>query len=304
MRTLITVIALAAGFAMNASYAAPVPRLHSAHAVVFDATNQEVLLAKDADTPVPFASITKLLTAMVALDAHPDLKETLSVQADDVDMLKHSSSRVPVGTDLSREDMLHLALMSSENRAASALSHNYPGGQPAFVAAMNEKAKELGMVNTHVEEPTGLSPHNHSTARDLVHLVLAAAQYKPITQFTTSTGYVVPMGSRMMSYHNTDALVGKPQWNIELSKTGYINEAGRCLVMKLLAGGKDLVVVLLDAPTSGDRIADARAIKRWITGEPQIIEASYHRRSHSRHLGRTIRVAKYHHRIKGTSKRV
>src|SRR3569623_411830 len=307
MKILMSVIALVAGVASHAAVAAPpMPRLYSAHAVVYDADNQETLLEKNAGTAVPFASITKLLTAMVALDADPDMNEMLSVSEHDVDMLKHTSSRIAVGTTLSREDMKHLALMSSENRLASALSRKdkihlafmsaenrlasalsqqYPGGHGAFIAAMNAKAAQLGMVNTHVEDPTGLSPNNRASAQDLVHMVLAAERYEPIRQFTTSTGYLLPVASRTLAYHNTNRLVGNPDWNIELSKTGYTSEAGRCIVMKLEAAGKHLVVVLLGAPSSNARFADLFSIRRWITGEPaQPVLVAAHRPRRSRNI--------------------
>src|SRR3569623_588057 len=286
MKILMSVIALVAGVASHAAVAAPpMPRLYSAHAVVYDADNQETLLEKNAGTAVPFASITKLLTAMVALDADPDMNEMLSVSEHDVDMLKHTSSRIAVGTTQSREDMIHLALMSSENRLASALSQQYPGGHGAFIAAMNAKAAQLGMVNTHVEDPTGLSPNNRASAQDLVHMVLAAERYEPIRQFTTSTGYLQPVASRTQAYHNTNRLVGNPDWNIELSKTGYTSEAGRCIVMKLEAAGKHLVVVLLGAPSSNARFADLFSIRRWITGEPaQPVLVAAHRPRRSRNI--------------------
>src|SRR3569623_468792 len=269
MKILMSVIALVAGVASHAAVAAPpMPRLNSAHAVVYDADNQETLLEKNAGTAVPFDSITKLMTAMVALDADPDMNEMLSVSEHDVDLLKHTSSRIAVGSTLSREVMIHLALMSSENRLASALSQQYPGGHGAFIAAMNAKAAQLGMVNTHVEDPTGVSPNNRASAQDLVHMVLAAERYEPIRQFTPSTSNLQPVASRTQAYHNTNRLVGNPDWNIELSKTGYTSEAGRCIVMKLEAAVKHLVVVLLGAPSSNARFADLFSIRRWITGEP------------------------------------
>jgi D-alanyl-D-alanine endopeptidase (penicillin-binding protein 7) len=278
MKTLIRVALLAATCASQSAIASPLPKLNSAHAMVFDATNQEILLDKDGRTPVPMASITKVLTAMVALDAKPNMGETIQVSGQDVDTVKRSSSRVAVGTELTRKDALHLALMSSENRAASALSRNYPGGHPAFIRAMNEKARKLGMTSTYVEDPTGLSPTNRSTAQDLVRMVLAAERYAPITQFTTDDEHTLPVGNRVLNYHNSNPLVGKPNWNIELSKTGYTQEAGRCIVMKLAAAGKDLVVVLLGSQSSGARMADIQAIKRWVSGEGAQVAAAAPRR--------------------------
>jgi D-alanyl-D-alanine endopeptidase (penicillin-binding protein 7) len=267
MKTLIRVALLAATCATQGAIASPLPKLNSAHAVVFDATNQEILLDKDGRTQVPMASITKVLTAMVALDAKPNMGETIQVSGQDVDTVKRSSSRVAVGTEMTRKDALHLALMSSENRAASALSRNYPGGHAAFIRAMNEKARKLGMNSTYVEDSTGLSPVNRSTAQDLVRMVLAAERYAPITQFTTDDAHTLPVGNRILNYKNSNPLVGKPNWNIELSKTGYTQEAGRCIVMKLAAAGKDLVVVLLGSQSSGARLADIHTIKRWVSGE-------------------------------------
>lgn len=266
MRILIGMVALIVSAAVSAAETAP--RLYSTHAIVFDADTRQTLLEKNAKAVVPFASITKLLTAMVALDANPDLNEILSVSDEDVDRLKHTSSRIAIGTALSRQDMLHLALMSSENRAASALSRQYPGGYAAFIAAMNAKARQLGMANTHVEDPTGLSPNNQGSAEDLVRMVLAAERYEAIRQFTTSSGYLLPASTQTLTYRNTNRLIGNPEWNIELSKTGYTREAGRCIVMKLTASGKRLVIVLLGAPSSDARFADIFSIRRWIAGEP------------------------------------
>lgn len=272
MRALINLAALAASCAVPLAFAGPLPQLNSAHAMVFDVTNQEVLLDKAGTTAVPIASITKVMTAMVALDAKPDMSETLSVSGQDVDVVKHSTSRVTVGTELSRQDALHLALMSSENRAASALSRHYKGGSPAFVRAMNEKARHIGMTSTRLADPTGLSPNNLASARDLVRMVLAAEHYKPITQFTTSSAHTLPVGARTLSYRNSNPLVGKPNWDIALSKTGYTLEAGRCIVMKMAAAGKNLVVVLLGSQSSNARLADIQSIRRWVSGGTQITE--------------------------------
>lgn len=284
MKTLLRAVVVAASCVAHGAFASPIPRLNSTHVVVFDATNQEVLIDKDGRTAAPIASITKVLTAMVALDAKPDMRETLRVSGQDVDYVKRSSSRVAVGTEMSRRDALHLALMSSENRAASALSRHYPGGNTAFVQAMNQKAKTLGMTQTRLADPTGLSPANQASARDLVRMVLAAERYLPITQFSTSEGHTLPIGQRTLSYRNSNPLVGKPNWDIELSKTGYTQEAGRCIVMKLAAAGKELVVVLLGSQSSGARLADIQSIKRWVTGEaPRVVQSSHR-------LARTVEV--------------
>jgi len=293
MKSIIRVAIFAATCVAHfASAAEPLPKLHSTHAMVFDATNQEVLLAKDANTPAPMASITKVLTAMVALDAKPDMHETLAVSPQDVDTVKRSSSRVAVGTELSRRDALHLALMSSENRAASALSRHYPGGHTAFIRAMNEKARKLGMTETRVADSTGLSPQNQASAKDLVRMVLAAENYSPITKFTTSTEHTLPVGNRVLSYKNSNPLVGKPNWDIELSKTGYTKEAGRCIVLKLAAAGKELVVVLLGSQSSSARIADIQAIKRWVAGERGVSLAKAQRvvaKSEVRHAALSVK---------------
>ncbi len=229
-------------------------------AVVVDANSSEELLAKNADRVVPIASITKLMTAMVVLDAKPPLEEKLKISNDDRDLVMGTSSRLPVGTVLSREDMLHLALMSSENRAAAALSRYYPGGRPSFIQAMNAKAKELGMGKTHFVNPNGLTNENVSTARDLVKLVQAAAQYQLIREFTTDRSYDVRLGRYSLAYFNSNRLVGQRGWDINIQKTGFTNEAGRCVVMRLNADGRSLVMVFLDGYGKLTRYADARRV--------------------------------------------
>lgn len=239
-------------------------KLRSNAAMVLDQSTGAVLFEKNAGAIVPIASITKLMTAVVALDAEPNLDDTLSIDEDDVDTLKGTHSRLRVGTRLSREDMLRLALMSSENRAAFALSRYYPGGRPAFVAAMNRKAQMLGMQDTYFDDPTGLSPSNVSSARDLAKLVSVAQRYPLIRQFTTTTGYDVNMGGRMHSFTNTNSLVKSASWDIGLSKTGFINEAGRCLVMQAWFNNKPTIIVLLDSLGKMTRIGDANRIKHWV----------------------------------------
>ena len=213
---------------------------------------------------LPIASITKLMTAMVALDAKPDLNELLTVGEDDVDVLKGTRSRLKVGTQLSREEMLRLALMSSENRAASALSRHYPGGREAFVAAMNQKAQALGMSESRFEDPTGLTAANVSSARDLVKMVDAAHRYPLIREFSTTPGDQLVVAGRPQQFNNTNSLVKSPAWEIGLSKTGYINEAGKCLVMQAWLNNKPTIIVLLDSWGKMTRIGDANRIKRWI----------------------------------------
>ena len=238
--------------------------IKSAAVAVFDQNTGDVLYEKNAGAVVPIASITKLMTAMVALDIQPSLTETLTIGTEDVDTLKGTHSRLSVGTRLSREEMLLLALMSSENRAASALSRHYPGGREAFVAAMNAKARMLGLTETHFADPTGLTPENVSSARDLVKLVNAAHQYPLIREFSTSEEYQVAVRGQPQVFRNTNTLVRNEQWNIGLSKTGYISEAGKCLVMQAWLDNKPTIIVLLDSWGKLTRIGDAQRIKRWV----------------------------------------
>jgi D-alanyl-D-alanine endopeptidase (penicillin-binding protein 7) len=240
------------------------PILGSAAALVVDQSSGTVLFEKNANTQVPIASITKLMTAMVVLDANPDMQESLTISRDDVDTQKGTRSRLRVGTSLTREDMLRLALMASENRAAAVLSRYYPGGRPEFIAAMNRKAAELGLTETRFEDPTGLTPANVSSARDLIRLAAAAHGYPVIREFSTAPKYEVMLGRRMHAFHNTNRLVGSDKWEIGLSKTGYISEAGKCLVMQAWLNDKPLIIVLLDSWGKLTRIGDANRIKRWI----------------------------------------
>jgi serine-type D-Ala-D-Ala endopeptidase (penicillin-binding protein 7) len=240
------------------------PRLASSAVAVIDQSTGDVLYEKNAGAVVPIASITKLMTAMVALDAQPSMSETLTISEADVDMLKGTHSRLAVGTQLSREEMLRLALMSSENRAASALSRHYPGGRTAFITAMNAKAHELGLTETRFLDPTGLTAQNVSSARDLVKLVGAAHKYPLIREFSTSEEYEVAVKGRAQTFRNTNALVKNDNWSIGLSKTGYISEAGRCLVMQAWFNNKPTIIVLLDSMGKLTRIGDAQRIKRWI----------------------------------------
>jgi D-alanyl-D-alanine carboxypeptidase/D-alanyl-D-alanine endopeptidase (penicillin-binding protein 7) len=245
--------------------------LSSQHALVFEENSGTVLLEKNAHDVVPIASVTKLMTAMVVLDAHLDMNEPIMIDESDVDTLKHSSSRVPVGSVLSRNALLELALMSSDNRAAAALGRTYPGSHAGFQQAVREKLVSLGMSNTVIEEPTGLSPHNRSTAADLVKMVAAASTYPEISQITTETGDVVDMNGRMAQFRNTNRLVGKDGWDIMLSKTGFTREAGRCLVMRFQAAGKRVIMVLLNAKESTARMLDAENVQRLLTGEPMLM---------------------------------
>ncbi|MFA7269886.1 MAG: D-alanyl-D-alanine endopeptidase [Sterolibacterium sp.] len=238
--------------------------VQSASALVLDQSTGAVLFEKNAGAVLPIASITKLMTAMVALDASPNLDETLIIGEDDVDFLKGTHSRLKVGTQLTREEMLRLALMSSENRAASCLSSHYPGGRAAFILAMNRKAQELGLQDTQFSDPTGLTAANVSSARDLVKMVAAAHQYPLIRDFTTTSEYEVRIAGRTQAFHNTNSLVKSASWDIGLSKTGYISEAGKCLVMQAWLNNKPTIIVLLDSLGKMTRIGDANRIKRWV----------------------------------------
>jgi len=238
--------------------------LRSNVAYVLDQNTSEVLFEKNANVALPIASITKLMTGLLVVQAQQDMNEVLTITEDDVDHLKFTSSRLPVGTRMTRGNLLHIALMSSENRAASALGHHYPGGITAFVAAMNAKAHELGMNDTHYVDSNGLSSQNVSSARDLAKLVTIAHQEPLLRQYTTDPRYVVQASGRPIEYHNTNYLVAQPDWNIGLQKTGFINEAGRCLVMQALIQGRNVVMVFLDSKGKLSRTADAGRMRKWL----------------------------------------
>lgn len=258
---------LAAALLSISSAAAFAVPFGSQSVLVVEDDTGKILLEKNAGAVVPIASLTKLMTAMVILDAKQDMNELIEIDRSDVDTLKHSTSRVPVGASIPRGDVLQLALMSSDNRAAAALGRTYPGGLPAFKAAVRRKIATLGMGNTVIEEPTGLSPNNRSTAADLVKMAQAASHYKEITDRTTDAKNLVSINGREVEYHNTNRLVGAKGWDIGLSKTGYIQEAGRCLIMSIKAGGKNATMVLLNAGASSARILDALNVRRYIAGE-------------------------------------
>ena len=238
--------------------------LYSASALVIDQSNGQALVEKQPDAVVPIASISKLMTAMVVLDAKLDLQEVIAIGDEDVDGLKGTRSRLPVGTTMTRETAMLLALMSSENRAAHALGRHYPGGMPAFVQAMNRKAQSLGMFHSRFEEPTGLSSNNVSTAHDLARMVAAAARYPEIRQYSTTAEAKVELNGRIRDFGNTNALVRSDNWEIGVSKTGYISEAGRCLVMQARVADRPVVIVLLDSVGKMTRVGDANRIKRWM----------------------------------------
>lgn len=262
--------AAAAGAAMPppaASARAEAAALRSSTAYVQDLETSTVIFAKNENVVRPIASISKLMTAVVVVDANLPMDEMLEITDEDVDELKHTTSRLRVGTKLSRGDMLHLALMSSENRAANALGRHYPGGLPAFVAAMNAKAQALGMGSTRFIEPTGLSSNNVSSPHDLARLLRAASQRPLIHRYSTDTEYEVEINNRTQTFRNTNLLVRKPDWDIKVSKTGYINEAGECLVMLARINGRDLAIVLLDSQGKLSRIGDAVRIRRIVQSE-------------------------------------
>jgi D-alanyl-D-alanine endopeptidase (penicillin-binding protein 7) len=239
--------------------------LKSSVALVLDQDTDEVLFSKNSLAVLPIASLTKLMTAVVVTEARLPLEEPITITDEDIDTEKGSRSRLKVGTQLRREEMLHLALMSSENRAAHALGRSYPGGLDAFVAAMNQKARALGMNDTHYVEPTGLSSKNQSSARDLAVLVKAAHEVPIIRELSTSPEYMVEVGNRPVAFHNTNGLVKSPEWDIGLQKTGYISEAGRCLVMQAKMAGRHLIMVFLDSAGKYSRIGDAERVRRWVT---------------------------------------
>ena len=238
--------------------------LASSVALVLDQTNSEVLFEKNAGVALPIASITKLMTGLVVVEAQQDMDEMLTVSDDDVDREKFTTSRLRVGSRLSRREMLHIALMSSENRAAAALGRNYPGGIQGFVAAMNAKARELGMSDTRYVDSSGLSSRNVASARDLAKLVMAAHQQPLLREFSTDPGSSVAASGRMVQYRNTNYLVSLPDWDIGLQKTGFINEAGRCLVMQTIIQGRAVIMVFLDSKGKQSRTADAGRMRRWL----------------------------------------
>lgn len=246
--------------------------LKSNAALVIDQSNSQVLFEKNAAVALPIASLTKLMTALMVVEAHQDMDEVLEVTPDDIDRERNSSSRLRVGARMSRGNMLHIALMSSENRAASALGRHYPGGLPAFVAAMNAKAKVLGMNDARFVDPTGLSSLNVASARDLARLVVAAYQHPIIREYSTDAKYAVNAGRYQLQYMNSNRLVMNPGWEIGLQKTGYITEAGRCLVMQTRVGSRPVVMVFLDSKGKDTRLADAARVRKWLeVSRPQVL---------------------------------
>lgn len=242
--------------------------LKSSVALVVDQETNEVLFSKNEQAVLPIASLTKLMTGLIISEAKLSMDEMLTITQDDVDTEKGSSSRLRVGTTLSRGELLHLALMSSENRAASALGRTYPGGLSAFVSLMNAKARMLGMHDTRYVEPTGLSSKNQSSAKDLAMLVNVASADALLREYSTSPGYQVAVGRQVLQYNNTNRLVKNPTWDIGLQKTGYISEAGQCLVMQAQVAGRKLIMVFLDSAGKLTRLADAERVRRWVESNP------------------------------------
>jgi D-alanyl-D-alanine endopeptidase (penicillin-binding protein 7) len=246
------------------------PNIRSSGVLVYDPTTGQTLFSKNAEQVTPIASITKIMTAMVVLDAKLAMDEPLQLTTEDIDTVKNTRSRLPIGAHFRRDDLMRLALMASDNRAAAALGRNYPGGITAFVAAMNEKAKVLGLTQTHYVDSSGLSPSNVSSPQDLGKLVAAASAYPVITEYTT-TGAVnvqLPDSKRKLQFVNTNALVRNSDWKIGLSKTGYISEAGKCLVMQAMIANQPIVIVLLDSWGRLTRIGDANRIRKWLEKNP------------------------------------
>jgi serine-type D-Ala-D-Ala endopeptidase (penicillin-binding protein 7) len=263
---ILSLLALAPAMSQAAAHTKPGPDIRSNSALVFDETNSTVLYSKNADSVAPIASITKLMTALVVLEAGQPLDEILTVESSDRSNQKGAASRLATGTKLSRRELLHLALMSSENRAAHALGRNYPGGLAACVHAMNAKAKALGMAHTQFFDPTGLDDGNVASPRDLSKLVIAASRNPTISTLSTDDKYSVKVGHSMLEFRNTNNLVTKPAWNIVVQKTGYISEAGKCLVMKAIIDGRSVVIVLLDSFGKYTRTADANRVRKWLEG--------------------------------------
>jgi D-alanyl-D-alanine endopeptidase (penicillin-binding protein 7) len=242
------------------------PNLMSSAAVVYDPTTGQTLYAKNADSAAPIASITKLMTAMVVLDAGLPLDEAIVLTNDDIDIVKNSRSRLPIGSAFRRDDLIRLALVASDNRAASALGRSFPGGLPAFVESMNAKAKMLGLESARFVDSSGLAPGNVASPQDLARMVSAASNYPLISEYSTTPELHVtlPANGRKLGYMNTNALVRNPDWHIGVSKTGYISEAGKCLVMQAMIANQPVVIVLLDSWGKLTRLGDAARIKRWL----------------------------------------
>ncbi len=275
LEKVVAIAALAAVFALTIGFAQAADQkksakksddvfLRSAVALVQDAASGETLYAKNQSAVLPIASITKLMTAIVILDAGLNLEQRVAISDEDYDQVKGTRSRLRPGTVLTRDELLLIALMASENRAAASLGRTFPGGTEAFVAAMNAKSAALGMNDTRFVDPTGLSSSNVSSAQDLARLVAAAHEYPLIRQYSTRESATVQSLGRPLGYRNTNGLVRSPHWDIGLSKTGYISEAGRCLVMRVRLASREVIVVLLDSWGKFSRVGDANRIKKWL----------------------------------------
>jgi len=251
------------------------PEIRSAAALVVDAGSGEVIFERDAKSVVPIASLTKLMTALVVVDGLQSLDEVIEITTDDRWKGKGAHSRLPIGAKLTRADLLRLALMASENRAARVLGRNYPGGMTAFVRTMNLKAKALGMTQTHFDDPSGLSSLNVSNARDLAKLVKAVSRNPVISDYSTLPYHEVRVGKSMLGYRNTNLLIGKGDWTIQVQKTGYTNDAGQCLVMQAKLDQRPVIMVFLNSFGSLTRTADARRVRRWIESQhaPSVVSA-------------------------------
>ncbi len=270
-KSVITIVApprLSFGHIAGLQGAQDLLELKSSVALVIDQDTQEVLFSKNDHAVLPIASLTKLMTGMIISGAQLPMDEMITITQDDVDTEKRSSSRLRVGSSLTRGELLHLALMSSENRAAYALGRTYPGGMSTFVNLMNDKAKTLGMKGTRYVEPTGLSSQNQSSAQDLAALVNAAHADPVLRELSTSTGHQVAVGKSTLQYNNTNRLVKNPEWDIGLQKTGYISEAGQCLVMQTKIAGRKLIMVFLDSAGKLSRLGDAERVRRWVESRP------------------------------------
>ena len=259
--------ALTAGERLGLRHSDDALDLNSSVALVVDQDSGEVLFSKNESAVLPIASLTKLMTGLVIADANLPMDEMITITQDDVDTYKGSRSRLAVGTTLTRREMLHLALMSSENRAAHALGRTFPGGMQQFVKLMNSKAQELGMKDTRYVEPTGLLSWNQSSARDLVTLVTVAYQRPILRELSTSPSYELDVGRRTLQYNNSNRLIRNPEWDIGLQKTGYISEAGRCLVMQAKIAGRKLIMVFLDSTGKLSRSQDAERVRRWVEAQ-------------------------------------
>jgi D-alanyl-D-alanine endopeptidase (penicillin-binding protein 7) len=250
------------------------PKLKSSSVLVLDQSDSSVLYSRRADVAAPIASITKLMTSLVVLDARQPLDQPITITDEETGLPRGRVSRLAVGTVLTRGDLMHLALMASENRAAQALGVNYPGGVPALVKAMNAKAAALGMVTAHFVDPTGLSSDDVASPEDLSKLVLAASRNPHIREYSTDPSYTVRVRRHLVEFHNTDNLVKNPSWNIIVQKTGFINEAGKCLVMEAVIQGRNVVIVLLDSAGRLTRVADAKRVKSWMEAAPRPLQVS------------------------------